>query len=195
MWTIWHRYSWHSSQTGVKRPRLWFTKEETKAMGRKKIKVLNKTSFSYQIEVLFSFQKTFKILVSIKNHIFRTIFWKKKQHSIKEASVFSSLLFVWLLDFLYLFLSSYTFSVTKEKDSERKRENAKQAQRNVDCFFINAGDIFWINKLFMLYIKAFKTETFLKIIFLSTAPHKPCNNTLSHTKHFWHFKIVQTALE
>lgn len=124
MWTIWHRHTWHSSQIGVKRPSLWFIKEETKARCRKKIKVLNKTSFSYQIEVLFSFWKTFKILVSSKKSYIQNHLLKQKESLIKEPSVFLLLLFLGLFDWFPLSLSLFLhfFSGKMKRLREKKRK-------------------------------------------------------------------------
>lgn len=111
---------------------LWFIKEETKlhkGQGQERDQSLKQNKLFLSDWGAFSFQKTFTILISSKNHTFRIIFWKKNEPWIKEASVFLSFffcLFVWLISFIS-FSSSFTFSVAKWKDLQRDKKRKCQA--------------------------------------------------------------------
>lgn len=139
----------------------------TKARGREEIKVLKQNKLSLSDWGFFSFQDTFKILISSKNLTLRILILKKKRNPQFKKLQYSSL--VCLFDFLNHFLS-FTFSGAKYKDWEREKEKRSSSHKE-SC--ANAGKVFSINKVFMLYAKAVNIKTFLKIIFLPSLIHKP----------------------
>lgn len=85
----------------------------TKARGRKEIKVLKQNKLSLSDWGFFSFQETFKMLISSKNLILRIIFLKKWNTGLKKIQFSCLFFFFWLVDFLYHFSPSFTFSMTK----------------------------------------------------------------------------------
>lgn len=165
-----------------------------KARGRKEIKVLKQNKFSLSDWGSLSFQETFKILISSKN--LRIIFLKNET---LEKLRFSCLFC--LVNFLCHLSSSFTFSIPNRKDLERekkkkKRENVKQPQRNLDFFLCKYFvQIVRINKVFCCMWRPSKLEHFKRSFVYCDYFTSPKVTPLRLTKHFWHFKIFQTALQ
>lgn len=143
----------------------------TKARGRKEIKVLKQNKLSLSDWGFFSFQETFKMLISSKNLILRIIFLKKWNTGLKKIQF--SCLFFFLFGWFPLSLFPFFHFFNDKIGKKREKRKCWATTKKPGHFLYKCWWNIWINKVFMLYAKAFKMKTFLKIIFLPSLLHKP----------------------